>query len=134
MCYFLYPWLLFLETVRSLLVPKTCHLACLVPPFWHPGGPWDDPGALGSTRKETLGSRLGFSPRCARVPSTQQRLCLVVLFEFVLLLGACLSVRRRAAPHGRSGGRGGASHRLRGRAVGAAGSASSCHGAPLAPH
>jgi hypothetical protein len=41
-------------------VPKTCHLAGLVPPLLHPGGPWDDPGAPGSTRKEILGSRLGF--------------------------------------------------------------------------
>ena len=31
-----------------------------MPPLWHPGGPWDDPGAPGGSRKETLGSRLGF--------------------------------------------------------------------------
>ena len=29
-------------------------------PLWHPGGPWDDPGTVGRTPKDTLGSRLGF--------------------------------------------------------------------------
>ena len=38
-----------------------CHLACVVPLLWRPGGPWNDPGTLGSTRKDTLRSRLGFS-------------------------------------------------------------------------
>ena len=28
--------------------------------FGVPGEPWDDPGAPGGSRKETLGSRLGF--------------------------------------------------------------------------
>ena len=23
-----------------------CHLACLAPVLWRPGGPWDDPGAI----------------------------------------------------------------------------------------
>ena len=23
-----------------------CHLACLVPLLWRPGGPWDDPGTI----------------------------------------------------------------------------------------
>ena len=27
---------------------------------WRPGGPWDDPGTVGSTRKDTWRSRLGF--------------------------------------------------------------------------
>ena len=37
---------------------KTCHLAwCL---HLAPWGPWDDPGAPGSTRKDILGCRLGF--------------------------------------------------------------------------
>ena len=57
--------------------------------------------------------------RTAQVPSTQQKRSLAVLFDFALLLGACFAARRRAAPHGRSGGRGGASRR---------------HGAPSAPH
>ena len=35
-----------------------CHLTCLLPPLWRPGGPWDDPGASGSTRNDTLRSRL----------------------------------------------------------------------------
>ena len=34
-------------------------LGMLGPPLWHPGGPWDDPEALASTRKEILGSRHG---------------------------------------------------------------------------
>ena len=33
-----------------------------MPAFWHLGGPPSDPGALGSIRRETLGSRLGFHP------------------------------------------------------------------------
>ena len=37
-----------------------CHLACLVPPLYRPGGPWDDPGTSGDTRKDTVRSRLGF--------------------------------------------------------------------------
>ena len=48
-----------------------CHLACLVPLLWRPGGPWDDPGTilgrswddpgtLGGTRKGPVRSRLGF--------------------------------------------------------------------------
>ena len=37
-----------------------CHLACFVPLLYRPGGPWDDPGTLGSTRKDTVRSRLGF--------------------------------------------------------------------------
>ncbi len=49
-----------LETYMVTFGAQNFHLACLVPPLWHPGGPWDDPGAPGSTRKETLGSRLGF--------------------------------------------------------------------------
>ena len=36
------------------------HLACLVPLLWRPGGPWDDPGTLEGTRKDPVGSRLGF--------------------------------------------------------------------------
>ena len=39
---------------------QTCHLVSLVPHLRHLGGPWDDHGALGSTRKDTLGSRLWF--------------------------------------------------------------------------
>ena len=48
-----------------------CHLACLVPLLWRPGGPWDDPeailgrswddpGTVGGTRKDPVRSRLGF--------------------------------------------------------------------------
>ena len=48
-----------------------CHLACLVPLLWRPGGPWDDPGTilgrswddpgtLGGTRKGPVRSRLVF--------------------------------------------------------------------------
>ena len=48
-----------------------CHLACLVPLLWRPGGPWDDPGTilgrswddpgkLEGTRKGPVTSRLGF--------------------------------------------------------------------------
>ena len=37
-----------------------CHLACLVPLLYRPGGPWDDPGTLGNTKKDTVRSRLGF--------------------------------------------------------------------------
>ena len=44
----------------SVFVPKTCHLACLLRPLWHLGGPSSDPGGLRSTRRETLGSRRGF--------------------------------------------------------------------------
>ena len=39
-------------------VAQTCHLASLLRPLWHLGGPSNDPGGLRSTRKETLGSRL----------------------------------------------------------------------------
>ena len=28
--------------------------------LWRPGGPWDDPGTLGSRRKDALRSRLWF--------------------------------------------------------------------------
>ena len=38
-----------------MVVPKMCHLACPLRPLWLPGGPLSDSGALGSTRKETLG-------------------------------------------------------------------------------
>ena len=41
----------------SVSVPETCHLACLLRPFWHLGGPSSDPGGLRTTRGETLGSR-----------------------------------------------------------------------------
>ena len=34
---------------------KTCHLACLLRPLSHLGGPSSDPGGLGSTRRETVG-------------------------------------------------------------------------------
>ena len=37
-----------------------CYLACLVASLWLPGGPWGDPGTSGSTKKDTLRSRLGF--------------------------------------------------------------------------
>ena len=40
---------------------KIYDLAGLVPPLWHLGEPLDDPGALGTTRNETLQLRLGFS-------------------------------------------------------------------------
>ena len=39
---------------------QTCHLACLSRPLQHLGGSSSDPGALGSTRRETLGSMLRF--------------------------------------------------------------------------
>ena len=47
-----------------------CHLACLVPLLWRPGGPWDDTGTvlgrsfgtLECTRKDPVRSRLGFCP------------------------------------------------------------------------
>ena len=32
-----------------------------MPPLWGPEGPGDDPGALGNTKTDTLGSRLEFS-------------------------------------------------------------------------
>ena len=35
-------------------VTETCCLAFLVASLWRPGGPWDDPGTFGSTRKDTL--------------------------------------------------------------------------------
>ena len=31
-----------------------------MPPFWRPGGLWDDPGTLGSTSKDSVKSRHGF--------------------------------------------------------------------------
>ena len=31
---------------------QTCCLACLVASPWHPGGPWDDLGTLGSMTKD----------------------------------------------------------------------------------
>ena len=31
-----------------------------MPPLWHPGDHWADPGVLGNTPKDTLGSRLRF--------------------------------------------------------------------------
>ena len=37
-----------------------CYLACLVPLLSRPGGPWDDPGTLGNTKKNTVRSRLDF--------------------------------------------------------------------------
>ena len=46
---------LILETDIVTFVPNTNHLACLVPPLWHPGGPWDDPGAPGGLKKGDLG-------------------------------------------------------------------------------
>ena len=73
---------------------QTCHLASLAPPFRHLDRPWADLGALGSTRKDTLGidrSRVEY------------------------LFGLALYGRQRAAPHWRSGvrgvGQGGASRR-----------------------
>ena len=35
-----------------------CHLLCLVPLLWRPGGPWDDPGTLlghEGVKERTLG-------------------------------------------------------------------------------
>ena len=43
----------------SVSVPKSCDLACLLPPLWHLGGTSSDPGAIASTRRVALGSRLG---------------------------------------------------------------------------
>ena len=37
------------------------YFGCLVASLWRPGGPWGDPETLGSTRKDTLRSRLWFS-------------------------------------------------------------------------
>ena len=42
------------------LVPKACHLACLLRPIWQLVGPSSDSGGLGSTRKRPWGSRHGF--------------------------------------------------------------------------
>ena len=40
---------------------QTCYLSCLVASLWRLGGPWGDPGTLGSTRQDTLaGSGLIF--------------------------------------------------------------------------
>ena len=39
---------------------QTCSLACLVASLWPPGGSWDDPGTLGSTRQDTWMSGLEF--------------------------------------------------------------------------
>ena len=49
-----------LERDTVIFGPQNLSFGRPAPPFLHFVGPWDDPGALGSTRKETLGSRLGF--------------------------------------------------------------------------
>ena len=60
-----------LATRSQIYSAHGCHLACLVPLLWRPGGPWDDPGAIlgrswddpgtvGGTRKDPVRSRLGF--------------------------------------------------------------------------
>ena len=33
-------------TSSSVYGAYGCHLACLVPLLWRPGGPWDDPGTI----------------------------------------------------------------------------------------
>ena len=48
-------------------VAQLCHLANLVPPLWPSGGAWDDPGAPGSTKTETILSRLHFSRLCVHL-------------------------------------------------------------------
>ena len=50
-----------------------CHLACLVPLLWRPGGPWDDPGTLEGTRKDPVRSRLGFYRFCNDLD--QKKIC-----------------------------------------------------------
>ena len=50
-------WLLILGTFATssqVYGAHECHLACLVPLLWRPGGPWGDPGTLRSTRKDTV--------------------------------------------------------------------------------
>ena len=75
-----------------------CHLACLVPLLWRPGGPWDDPawddlGTLGSTGKDTFGfgvdlgshfeSFLGtFGPRKVFLFMLTSRLLVLMVFGF----------------------------------------------------
>ena len=54
-------WILGIVVNRSQVYGvHECHLACWVPLLWRPGRPWDDPGTLGSTRKDIVRSRLGF--------------------------------------------------------------------------
>ena len=48
------------------LVRKMCYLSCPLRSLWYLVGPSSDPGALGNTRRETLGSRLGFLSISAR--------------------------------------------------------------------
>ena len=58
-------WILGILATRSQVYgAHGCHLACLVPPLWRPGGPWDDPGTLEGTRKGHVRSRLGFYQFC----------------------------------------------------------------------
>ena len=42
------------DTDVLILGAQICNFACLTFLFWHLGGPWDDPAALGSTRKNTF--------------------------------------------------------------------------------
>ena len=44
-----------------------CHLACLLCPIWHLGGPSSDAGGLGSTLKEALGFQAWISIDFGRI-------------------------------------------------------------------
>ena len=54
-------------------------MACLVPPLWRPGGPWDDLGTFGSTTKDTLRSRLSFLLILSKLRDVFSRLLFLML-------------------------------------------------------
>ena len=50
--------IVFLEKGMVIFGPQNLSFGRPGPPLLHLGGPWDDPGAPGNTRREVLGSRL----------------------------------------------------------------------------
>ena len=99
-----------------------CHLACLVPLLWRPGGPWDDPGTipgrswddpgtLEGTRKDPVRSRLGFYRFLVDLGDSFREICGYIWTEnmifsylfpgllFLMILGSesgCLGLENQA--------------------------------------
>ena len=64
MCYFFITITVLLETDMFTFGPQACHLASLVPPLWHPGGPWGRSRETWAYTKDTWGPGFDFYGFC----------------------------------------------------------------------
>ena len=67
-----------------------------MPPLWRPGGPWDGPGTLGGTRKDTLRSRPKLSLIFGGLGTPFLELLGFIFLMFFVSESGCLGLENQA--------------------------------------